>query len=312
MTSPANSNADTETTFQPAYIGRFAPSPSGPLHLGSLVAALASWLDAKKHNGQWLLRMEDIDPPREQAGASDAILHCLEAHQLTWDGAVLYQSQRHQAYRDQLHALQQQGLLYRCRCGRQQLRAMPNGVYDGRCRHLNLPEDIPCSIRLNLEQVRQQGYNSDIHFDDLFQRHCHSDLQQDGGDFIVHRKDGLFAYQLAVVVDDIYQGISHVIRGVDLLDATPRQLLLFDLCGQPAPQYGHIPVVCNAAGDKLSKQTKAPALDDRQAPQNLLAALQFLLPQAPGDLASCEYILEWGLLHWQDFSPKPQHPPLLD
>jgi len=281
------------------YVGRFAPSPSGPLHFGSLVAALASYLDAKAHHGRWLMRMEDIDPPREQPGAADMILRCLEAHKLYWDGEVLYQSQRHQAYRNILDKLRQNKLIYRCACGRQQLREMPNGVYNGHCRHLAIPEKTPTSLRLNINAAEPPDNLHNIQFNDLFLGTQKEDLEKETGDFIIHRKDGLFAYQLAVVADDIFQGITHVVRGVDLLSSTARQIFLFRALGNPPPLFGHFPVVLNEQGDKLSKQTKAPPVDNTQATNNLLAALHFLLPSAPADLTSCEEIISWGIQHWR-------------
>lgn len=287
------------------YIGRFAPSPSGPLHFGSLVAALASYLDAKAHRGQWLVRMEDIDPPREQAGAATLILHCLEQHGLEWDdfsvsNPTLYQSSRHEAYQQALQTLQEQQLIYPCSCGRQQLRAMENNVYNGHCRELTLAADTPTSLRLNIAAAisAHDKVTRHINFHDLFQGNQQEDIQL-GGDFIIHRKDCLFAYQLAVVIDDIFQGITHVVRGVDLLSTTPRQIFLFQLFGAAPPIYGHFPVVCNELGDKLSKQTKALPVDNQHAPQNLLKALQFLLPHAPNDLGSCTDIIQWGVQHWQ-------------
>jgi len=284
----------------PSYIGRFAPSPSGPLHMGSLVAALASFLDARAHNGEWLLRMEDIDPPREQRGAADAILHCLEAHHLHWDGKVLYQSTRHEAYRDALQQLEQQHLSYRCTCSRQELQG--EDIYNGHCRALHHDANSVSAIRLDVEKsLRVLSLDPVIAFNDLWQGTQQQNLLTEVGDFVIHRKDGLFAYQLAVVIDDIFQNITHVIRGADLLDSTARQILLFKLLGTTAPTFGHIPLVLNDQGQKLSKQNLAPALDDRKASENLYRALCFLKQSPPVELQgeSPSGVLDWAIQHWQ-------------
>ena len=274
------------------YRGRFAPSPSGLLHFGSLIAALASYLDAKHHHGEWLVRIEDIDPPRELQGASKAILTTLEAYGLHWDEQVLYQSKQSNTYRDVLHQLQQQELSYFCQCTRAQIKAI-GGIYQGHCRSLNL-EEKNSAIRLkNAYGIHQ--------FNDIFQgqTHCNKQLAQE--DFIIHRKDGLFAYQLAVVVDDIEQQINHVVRGCDLLEPTARQLTFFKTLACPAPQYGHVPLAVTAQGYKLSKQNKAPAIDDKKPQPSLVAALNFLGQKPPVDLelASVAEIINWATKHWQ-------------
>ncbi|GAA5317097.1 MAG: tRNA glutamyl-Q(34) synthetase GluQRS [Candidatus Pelagadaptatus aseana] len=281
-----------DSTHRPAYTGRFAPSPTGKLHQGSLLAALASYLDARHHQGRWLVRMEDLDPPREQPGAATAILQSLEAHGLFWDGPVLFQSQRLDDYQEILNQLQQQGLTYPCNCNRQRMKNL-NGIYDGHCR--TFPADRPpFATRLCTE-------DRDIRFDDLFQGPQQQNLAREVGDFVIHRKDGLFAYQLAVSVDDTHQNISHVIRGCDLLDSTPRQLRLFELLNTEPPTYGHLPVIVNSEGQKLSKQTFAKPLDNRTAADNLLLALKQLGIPAPGDLigADCNTLLLWATPHWQ-------------
>lgn len=263
-------------TSQP-YIGRFAPSPSGPLHFGSLVCAVASFLHAKQHQGQWLVRIEDIDPPREQAGAADEIRRCLEAHQLFWDGDVLYQSERSEAYQSVLESLTQDKLCYPCNCTRKRLQSLV-GFYDGHClKHLPKPNE-PCSLRLKTHDLPPllSHIKSDILFNDETQGTIKENLASTSGDFVIHRKDGLFAYQLAVVVDDIAQNISHVVRGDDLLDTTARQIYLFELLGHTAPQYNHIPVVLDSNGNKLSKQNHAPSLDYKQAKTNLKNACEYL------------------------------------
>lgn len=280
-------------------IGRFAPSPSGPLHMGSLVAALASFLDVRARGGQWLLRMEDIDPPREQAGATDAILRCLEAHHLHWDGEVLYQSTRHDAYRAALQQLEQQQLAYRCTCSRQELH---EAIYNGHCRALHRDASTVSAIRIDVEKsLRALHLDPVIAFNDLLQGTQQQNLFTDVGDFVIHRKDGLFAYQLAVVVDDIFQNITHVIRGADLLDSTARQILLFNLLGTTTPVFGHIPLVLNEQGQKLSKQNLAPALDDQQVSDNLYRALCLLKQSPPIELAreTPANLLQWGIQHWR-------------
>ncbi len=285
------------------YIGRFAPSPTGPLHFGSLVAALASYLDARAHSGRWLVRMENLDPPREQPGAEKLILDSLEAHHLHWDGAVLFQSERHKAYREALNTLQVQGLSYRCKCTRKALKAM-GGIYNGTCRNQSVDTNTPAAIRLNIQSAcKHLDIDSEIQFNDLFQGTRSQNLFDTSGDFIIHRKDGLFAYQLAVIVDDIEQHITHIIRGADLLDLTARQILLFELLrnNQMLPEFGHIPIATNELGQKLSKQHHAPPLDDNLASDNLYQALIFLNQHPPDTLCHSDptSILQWAVEHWQ-------------
>jgi len=280
-----------------SYRGRFAPSPSGLLHFGSLIAALASFLDAKSYvdtkgnTGTWLVRIEDIDPPREKIGASSAILATLEAFGLHWDESVLYQSQQHQLYQDVLSDLQQANLSYYCQCTRAEIKAI-GGNYQGHCRGLNKPVENS-AIRL----INQHGI---YQFNDLFQGQVKSNQDLAKEDFIIHRKDGLFAYQLAVVVDDIYQNINHVIRGCDLLEPTARQLTLFTTLQQKTPQYGHVPLAVTNKGFKLSKQNKAPAIDNNHPQPALIAALTFLGQKPPIELCnvSVEEIIAWAMKHW--------------
>jgi glutamyl-Q tRNA(Asp) synthetase len=234
-----------------SYRGRFAPSPTGPLHFGSLVAAVASYVDARTHDGEWLVRMEDVDEPRSVPGADQDILRTLEAFGFEWDGPVVWQSTRKDAYREALDRLRASGLAYACSCSRRE--AGP--AYPGTCRNGVRDPSKPISWRARV-------------------------VRDDIDDFVLFRSDGLFAYQLAVVVDDEWQGITDVVRGADLLDSTPRHLWLQDALGYRHPVYRHIPVVVNAAGEKLSKQTGAPALDLAKAPEVLLQALEFLdLPE---------------------------------
>ncbi|MEN0035738.1 MAG: tRNA glutamyl-Q(34) synthetase GluQRS [Cellvibrio sp.] len=282
------------------YIGRFAPSPSGPLHFGSLVSALASYLDAKANDGQWLVRMEDLDPPREQPGAASLILHSLEDHGLHWDGEVIYQSQRHHAYQQCLDALLNAGFAYPCACSRQALTSM-GGIYNGHCRTHQPAIDQICSLRLKLYDLPDRITSDEIQFDDVIQGVQIQNLRTGAGDQILKRRDGFFAYQLAVVVDDIAQGITHIIRGSDLLEVTGRQLFLFDLLSAPLPQFGHVPLAMQANGQKLSKQNHAKAIDGKLASRNLWRGLEFLGQNPPAALAdsSTTELLDWGLHHWQ-------------
>jgi len=280
-----------------SYRGRFAPSPSGLLHFGSLIAALASFLDAKsfvdpqKKQGQWLVRIEDIDPPREQQGASNEILKTLDAFGLHWDETVLYQSQQSTLYNDVLNELAQQNLTYACQCTRAQIKAL-GGVYQRQCRSLKLPTTN--------HAIRLVNHSAIYHFNDLIQKQVHCDKTAAKEDFMLKRKDGLFAYQLAVVVDDMYQNINHVIRGCDLLEPTARQLSLFATLKQPAPNYGHIPVATTTQGFKLSKQNKASAINNQQPQPALIAALDFLGQQPEQDMvsASVDEIISWAIAHW--------------
>ena len=287
-------------TTPSGYIGRFAPSPTGPLHFGSLVSALASYLDAKANRGLWRVRMEDLDPPREQPGAASAILRSLEDHGLQWDGEVIYQSQRSETYQTCIDALLEAGFAYRCSCSRQDLTAM-SGIYDGRCRKRQQPPDQICSLRLKLYDLPDRATPEQIQFVDLIQGPQVQNLRTQAGDQILKRRDGFYAYQLAVVVDDIAQGITHIIRGSDLLEVTGRQLLFFDLLGAPLPQFGHVPLAIQANGQKLSKQNHAKALESKLASRNLWRGLAFLGQNPASELAdaSTSECLDWALHHWQ-------------
>lgn len=283
----------------PSYIGRFAPSPTGPLHLGSLVAAVASWLDARAANGQWRVRMEDLDRPRCEPAAADMILHQLEAYGLHWDGEVLVQSQRDAAYAAALGALKEQGAVFPCACTRSQLAAAPRNdegeiIYPGTCRN-----GLPAGQVGRAWRVRVSDENT--HFHDRIHGDLQQNLADEVGDFVVKRADGLFAYQLAVVVDDAFQGITHVVRGADLLWNTPRQIHLQNLLGLPTPVYAHVPLVTNAAGQKLSKQTLAPALPERGCGAVLAQALTVLGHPPPTELANAvpPELLAWASTYWQ-------------
>ena len=280
------------------YRGRFAPSPSGLLHFGSLIAALASFLDAKSfvndrgEQGKWLIRIEDIDPPREQKGASAAILTTLEAFGLHWDETALYQSTQYQYYRDILSTLARQKLSYYCQCTRAQIKAT-GGIYQGHCRTANYRPQSNATRLINQYGLHQ--------FNDIFQGNVLCDKALADEDFIIHRKDGLFAYQLAVVADDIAQGITHVIRGCDLLEPTARQLTFFKTLNSTAPKYGHVPLAVTAQGYKLSKQNKALAIDVNNPQPALFNALMFLGQKPPTALveSSITDIITWAIKNWQ-------------
>ena len=283
----------------PAYIGRFAPSPTGPLHFGSLVAAVGSFLEARTHNGRWLVRMEDLDPPREVPGAADSILRTLETYGLHWDGEVMYQSQRFPLYREALEHLQAAGYAYQCGCSRKEIAAVAatgteGHVYPGTCRN-GLPEGKVARA------VRLLTHNELICFEDAIQGAIAQRLETEIGDFVVLRADGLFAYQLAVVVDDADQGITHIVRGSDLLDSTTRQIYLQHLLGLPTPRYLHLPVATNAKGEKLSKQTLAQPVPNVRPVIHLMDAVAFLNQHPPAGLvdASLEDFWAWALAHWR-------------
>ena len=288
------------------YRGRFAPSPTGPLHFGSLVAAVGSFLQARSQNGQWLLRIEDLDPPREEPEATDSILHTLEHFGFEWDGAVIYQSQRMEAYISALEQLQQQGSLYPCSCSRKEIAAASlsghyGPVYSGLCRSGPTNNRLPLALRV-------LTHDKPIHFTDLIRGTFEQYIESEIGDFIVRRADSLFAYQLAVVVDDAEQQITEVVRGSDLLDNTPRQIHLQQLLGVTTPRYAHLPIALNKEGQKLSKQRGAESVH-RQHPQHLLVkALSFLGQKPPVDLveAELEAIWTWAIKHW-DLTQIPHH-----
>jgi glutamyl-Q tRNA(Asp) synthetase len=293
------------------YIGRFAPSPTGLLHFGSLVAAVASYCDAKHNQGKWLLRMEDVDKPREMAGAANDILYTLEAFGFEWDGAdvnssVVFQSQRSDIYQHYLQHLNRNGFIYACTCSRKEIAdsatsaGIEGAIYPKTC--LLKSGLKPIDIKTNSQVAyRAMVLDKDIGFTDAIQGEVTQNLTRDIGDFILKRKDGLFAYQLAVVVDDALQGITHVVRGADLLNSTPRQIYLQQLLDFTTPHYAHVPVVVNMHGEKLSKQTLASPITPESAPELVFEALCFLGQNPPDRLkhANLADIWNWAITHWQ-------------
>lgn len=290
------------------YIGRFAPSPTGDLHFGSLVGALASFLDARSQKGKWLVRIEDIDPPREVAGSASSILQTLDAHHLHWDDSVFYQSHRHDDYRELLNYLSEQQLTYPCVCSRKTI-AETGAIYSGLCRDKRIDSELPHAIRLKVNELPHafQSVSNHISFEDIFRGEQNDLLTQSTGDYVVFRKDGFFAYQLVVVADDIEQGITHIIRGSDLLASTAQQIFLWQLLGQTPPQFGHFPVALGDSGEKLSKKDSAQALNVDKPSLNIFRALQFLQQNPPHELTkeSPSTVISWAIDHWnRDTIPK--------
>lgn len=278
-----------------SYVGRFAPTPSGPLHFGSLLAAAASYLDARQSGGRWLLRIEDIDPPREMPGADKLIIETLERYGFEWDGKVLYQSESMAEHLAAAKKLSERTLAYRCSCSRRDLSAAPRSVlgsiYPGTCRAGCKAGDTALRVLTN---------NQPIVFEDRLQGSQSNQLEAESGDFIIVRRDGLVAYHLAVVVDDSAQGITDIVRGVDLLPSTPRQVHLQTLLNLPTPRYAHIPVAENEDGSKLSKLTGAKAIPNEDAPRLLLLALEALHQGPPEALkrGTVTEIWTWAIEHW--------------
>lgn len=285
-----------DSTSTQSKRGRFAPSPTGPLHFGSLVAAVGSYLHVRSAGGQWLVRIEDIDPPREQAGAADAILRALEVHGLQWDGPVVYQSQRTEQYQATLDSLDSRQLTYYCDCSRKLLvetgdKNQWGRRYPGTCRQRHLR---------NAGSIRILTNNRPITINDLRCGNITHKLEQQTGDFIVRRRDGLIAYHLAVVVDDADQNITEVVRGHDLLDVTALHIHLQQSLSLPTPDYLHLPVAVTVAGQKLSKQNLVKSLDTTRPEHALVAVLQFLGQSPPVDLSTATVtdIMAWATQHW--------------
>ncbi|MHC0018202.1 tRNA glutamyl-Q(34) synthetase GluQRS [Acinetobacter pittii] len=279
-----------------SYSGRFAPSPTGPLHFGSLVTAVASYCDAKAHQGKWLVRVEDTDIPRIYPGSEEHILTSLEAFQFEPDAEIIFQKNRLDIYESVLDQLKKEGLIYACQCTRKMLGS--NAIYAGTCRDLNLD--------FQGQAIRVKVQDQQICFDDQLQGHHCSNLQHDLGDFVLKRRDGIINYQLAVVVDDYLQGITHVVRGADLLDNTERQIWLGQLLGYPKLSYMHLPLAMNDQGQKLSKQNLAQALDLSKAPELLQKAI-LALGQPNVDLDQPRLMLKQAVAQWNvDLIPHRQ------
>ena len=288
----------SESTFDNSmkYRGRFAPSPTGPLHFGSLVCAVASYLQAKSKRGEWLVRMEDLDPPRQPEGADDDILRTLESYALFWDREVVYQRHRSEAYEDYLLRLEKRHLTYPCTCSRKQIRESTHPtsppVFPETCRGRPFTVKSPHAIRLQTEF-------QDISFHDGIQGEYSQNIRKDVGDFILKRTDGYYAYQLAVVIDDAEQNISEIVRGSDLLDNTPRQIYLQQHLGFSQPQYVHVPIA-TINGEKMSKQTHAPAVSKEEPLTTAVQILHFLGQAIPENWqwASIDELWQWAIPRW--------------
>jgi len=284
---------------KPPYIGRFAPSPTGPLHLGSLYTALASFLDAKAQQGKWLLRIDDLDTPRNAVGSVDSILKTLDAYALHWDDSVDFQSQHLSAYDAILKQLQQDNLIYPCTCSRKTLAAQLTELassendYPNLCRNNSFPCDNAHALRLKTD-------NRLIAFRDRLQGLVNHYFTAQHGDFILKRKDHIIAYQFAVVIDDDRQGVNYVVRGIDLLESTARQIYLQQLLGLSTPNYMHVPILTDSQGIKLSKQNGAQAVDFEKPAQVIFQLLKLLKQNPPSELqnASSAELISWAISHW--------------
>jgi glutamyl-Q tRNA(Asp) synthetase len=285
------------------YRGRFAPTPSGALHFGSLIAALGSFLDARAHAGEWHLRIEDVDPPRVVPGSADAILRTLERFGFEWDGPVIYQSRRGDAYQAAIERLIDAGHIYACDCTRKLLKenariGVDGPVYPGTCRQRGLP--LSTALRFRVPDRR-------IVFDDLLAGRVACDVAEECGDFVLRRADGVYTYQLAVTVDDAELGVTHVVRGADLIASTPRQIVLQQALGYATPAYLHLPVALNTDGGKLSKQTLAAPLSDEAPLPALLQTAAFLALDLPGKIGSVAEFWQVAAGQWQRMKLPPVH-----
>ena len=284
------------------YKGRFAPSPTGPVHFGTLIAAVASYLQAKINNGAWLIRIEDVDTTRKVKGADAEILHTLEAFGFQWHGEIIYQSGQTQHYQQALDKLIAQSRIFPCTCSRKQLAATNSDVYPGTCRHRQLPENEEHSLRLLVDDIN-------IEFTDAVMAKQSQNLQRQCGDFVVRRRDGLFAYQLAVVVDDALQGITEVVRGTDLLDSTARQIYLQRLLHYPTPDYCHLPLATDTSGNKISKSEGGAKVELADKETLLIRTLAFLGQRPPAHLSGChsDDIWDWAETNWNLASVPGKH-----
>ena len=272
----------------PGYVGRFAPTPSGPLHLGSLVTAVASYLDAHANHGTWLLRIDDLDTPRVDKHAEFKILQALEAHGLHWDGHISKQSNHIEAYREALAELKQKERVFYCKCSRKEAAAFPQ--YPGTCRSVRTHPASPFSVRVHVGTATES-------FIDAIQGRIERHLASIDGDFVVWRRDGFASYSLAVVVDDHLAGVTHVVRGADLMLQSLNHLFLMGLLGVPKPRYAHLPLIVERGFVKLSKHMGSYAIDNRHARQNLSLVLQLLGLESPPKFALTE-LLRWAVANW--------------
>ncbi len=272
------------------YIGRFAPSPTGPVHMGTLVSAMAGYLDARRQRGKWLLRIEDLDRPREVAGAANAIIRFLEDAGFQWDDEIIYQSQRNAFYREALAQLDSLNMIYNCECSRKQLNSV---VYPGNCRNKLIHSSAECAVRLKTS-------NDIICFEDRIRGKQQQNLLLDSGDFVIRRKDGLFAYQLAVVVDDAASGVTDIVRGADLLDSTARQIYLYRLLQQNVPRYAHTTLILDSEGNKLSKSSPGDNILKAEV-ATLTQAWNLLQPVtiAAADFTGTDSFWDWAIANWQ-------------
>ncbi len=282
-----------QNTREKPYKGRFAPSPTGPVHFGTLIAAVGSYLQAKKNNGQWLIRIEDVDTTRKVAGTDKDILDTLETFGFEWDDTILYQSNQTRHYELALSNLIEQSLIFPCLCSRKQLAKFEQPIYPGTCKNRTLPEMSEHALRII-------SNDTVIAFDDIVMGQQSQNIQTECGDFILKRRDGLFAYQLAVVVDDVLQGITEIVRGSDLLDSTPRQIYLQQLLGFTTPKYCHLPLAVDAEGKKISKSEGAEKVDRNNREKLLYRVLTFLGQMPPVDLSdsSVDDIWKWAIFNW--------------
>jgi glutamyl-Q tRNA(Asp) synthetase len=304
--SDAKSSSATATTTAEVlrpYCGRFAPSPSGPLHFGSLVAAVGSYLEARCRGGRWLVRIEDLDPPRERPGAADGILATLDCLGLHWDGPVMRQSTRSAAYYAALAQLTEAGSLLPCLCSRAQLAALPENRQRAQGEELFHPPLCLAGTQVQggPPAWRFRAPDREIDFVDRVQGPQRSNVARTIGDFVLKRRDGLFAYQLAVVVDDAWQDVTDVVRGADLLGSTARQVVLQEALHLPGLTYMHLPIAVGATGIKLSKSEDAPALSRSSPAAQVVAALEFLRQAPPAGLAHAQLaeVWQWAIAHWQ-------------
>jgi len=298
---PSDTNPDDYgQNLTSGYRGRFAPSPTGPLHFGSLLAAVASYLQARSQSGAWLLRIDDIDPPREISGAADDIIATLDSHGFEWDEPILWQSRRLDYYRSRTNSLLADDLAFRCTCSRQDVRASGNHgrsgpIYPGNCRNKQLTSiDAPAAA------IRARAGGGHVRFEDAARGAQERLAQRDYGDFIVQRRDGLPAYNMASVADDAAQGITEVVRGVDLLESTAIQIRLQQMLNYPTPAYMHLPLALNSAGQKLSKQNSALSVSTLDRSYNILNCLSFLEQNPPAELkgAGLAKVWDWGIQNW--------------